>query len=127
MTGTKCQAMVYARDSVTPYPCENRARYEGYCGFHAPEKKAQRKARRGPSRMEQRRAAEAKQGEERALTRAHLANVIEWAKGNRGKKDGNPWSVPEVRAALEHLAETGAAENWMDVNTRHIAEGALRS
>jgi hypothetical protein len=29
-----------------------------------------------------------------------LCNLLEWAKGNRGPRDGNPYLVPEVRDAL---------------------------
>lgn len=33
-----------------------------------------------------------------------LMDLLEWAKGNRGSKSGNPYTIPEVKAALKHLA-----------------------
>lgn len=37
--------------------------------------------------------------------RSVLANLLEWAKGQRGSKSINPYMVPEVKAALKLLAE----------------------
>ena len=38
-----------------------------------------------------------------------LGNLIQWAVGNRGTKTGNPYGIPEIRAALETLAK---ARGW---------------
>lgn len=32
-----------------------------------------------------------------------MRGIIEWAKGNRGRKDINPYAVPEVKTALKAL------------------------
>jgi hypothetical protein len=48
---------------------------------------------------------------------AHLCNVLEWAKGNRGSKRCNPYCVPEVVAALKFLAELQGINNWLDADT----------
>ena len=34
------------------YPCANVAKYGDYCGVHSPEKRAERAAKRGPSKWE---------------------------------------------------------------------------
>ena len=47
-----------------------------------------------------------------------LCNVLEWAKGNRGAKDFNPYGVPEVRAALESLAKLQGIESYLDAKTK---------
>lgn len=56
-----------------------------------------------------------------ATTKAHLAAVLEWAKGYRGDKRGNPYCVPEIKAALKHLAEIEGIEDYLDVDTASIA------
>ena len=53
----------------------------------------------------------------------HLGAVLEWAKGNRGRKDVNPYGVPEVEAALRHLAHMQGREDWLDVDTKKLARG----
>lgn len=55
-------------------------------------------------------------------TQAHLAAVIEWAKGQRGSKQGNPYGVPEIKAALQHLAAIKGLKDWLDVDTASIAD-----
>ena len=47
-----------------------------------------------------------------------LCNVLEWAKGNRGSKDFNPYGVPEVRAALESLAKLQGIKSYLDAKTK---------
>jgi hypothetical protein len=47
----------------------------------------------------------------------HLCEVLEWGKGNRGRKDCNPYSVPEVEAALRHLADLQGIKDWLDAKT----------
>ena len=34
-----------------------------------------------------------------------LGDLIQWAIGNRGRKDCNPYSVLEIKAALQYLAK----------------------
>ena len=50
-----------------------------------------------------------------------LMDLLEWAKGNRGSKHVNPYLVPEVKAALIHLARRRGFEdpekNYLDVKT----------
>ena len=53
-----------------------------------------------------------------------LANVLEYAKGNRGNMNGNPYCVPEIEAALKHLAKLEGREEWLDVDTKALAEEA---
>ena len=58
-------------------------------------------------------------------TIGHLANLLEWAVGNRGDRrdSGSPYAVPEVRAALKHLAELHDFDiNYLDVNLRKLAK-----
>jgi hypothetical protein len=55
-------------------------------------------------------------------TASHLANVLEWAAGNRGSKSGNPYSIPEIKQALKHLAELTGRSDYLDVPTRTLAE-----
>ncbi len=57
-----------------------------------------------------------------ALERA-LANLLEWAKGNRGPKHSNPYGVPEVQAALTVLASRQKVDtaNYLAVNTARLA------
>jgi hypothetical protein len=47
----------------------------------------------------------------------HLIEVIELVKGNRGSKDGNPYMIPEVKAALKHLAEILNENSYLDIDT----------
>ncbi len=48
----------------------------------------------------------------------HLCEVLEWAKGNRGLKEGrNPYGIPEVEAALKHLANLQGIKDWLDART----------
>lgn len=51
-----------------------------------------------------------------------LANLVEWAKGNRGSKVGNPYCIPEVQVALMTLAAGQGIEpeNCNEVNTKAI-------
>jgi len=47
-----------------------------------------------------------------------LCDVLEWAKGNRGRRDGNPYCVPEVIKALATLKiVTGYPGDFLDVDT----------
>ncbi len=55
---------------------------------------------------------------ERAVTcdpESALGNLIQWAIGNRGGKDGNPYCVPEVREALKTLAQ---AKGWTEAQIK---------
>ena len=60
---------------------------------------------------------------EEALVKA-LANLLEWAKGNRGSRCGNPYAVPEVRDALKtlgHITDDKFTGDGLDVNTKELA------
>ena len=57
-------------------------------------------------------------------TAAYLAALLEWAKGNRGPKDNNPYCVPEVKAALDHLAYLQGIPSWQDAETAELAKQA---
>lgn len=46
-----------------------------------------------------------------------LKDVLEWAKGNRGSKEGNPYLIPEVKAALNHLAKLQGINDYLDAKT----------
>lgn len=50
-------------------------------------------------------------------TTLHLCEVLEWAKGLRGRKDINPYSVPEIKAALIHLAALQGIPDYLDAVT----------
>ena len=53
----------------------------------------------------------------KVLALAHLCNVLEWAKGNRGSKHCNPYCVPEVEAALRFLAGLQGIDDYLDAKT----------
>ena len=46
-----------------------------------------------------------------------LQNLLEWAKGNRGAKDKNPYSIPEVKQALTTLARIQGHKSYLDAET----------
>lgn len=46
-----------------------------------------------------------------------LCDLLEWAKGNRGAKSGNPYLIPEIKAALKHLARLQGIDDHLDVKT----------
>ena len=46
-----------------------------------------------------------------------LCDLLEWAKGNRGTKEGNPYGITEVRAALEHLADLQGRNSYLTAIT----------
>jgi len=58
---------------------------------------------------------------ERDMLLFHLANVIEWGKGNRGSKNKNPYGVPEIENALKFIAGMRRSKEWLDVDTKLIA------
>jgi predicted membrane chloride channel (bestrophin family) len=47
----------------------------------------------------------------------HLCEVLEWAKGQRGRKDINPYMVPEIKEALKHLADLQGIKDYLDAIT----------
>ena len=47
-----------------------------------------------------------------------LCSLLEWAKGNRGSKDFNPYGVPEVKEALQAIAKLQGIENYLDAKTK---------
>jgi len=52
-----------------------------------------------------------------------LANLLEWAKGLRGTRRGNPYLVPEVAAALTVLAkQTCHSGNVYEVPTDLLSQ-----
>ncbi len=46
-----------------------------------------------------------------------LMDVLEWAKGNRGSKSGNPYMIPEIKSALKHLAKIQGRQDYLDAKT----------
>ena len=46
-----------------------------------------------------------------------LCNLIEWAKGSRGPKTGNPYEIPEVKRGLEVIAKIQGIDNYLDADT----------
>ena len=53
-----------------------------------------------------------------------LANLLEWAKGNRGSKSGNPYLFPEVKNALKVLGKLQGV-NYLDVDTKKLSEALV--
>ena len=51
-----------------------------------------------------------------------LANLLEWAKGKRGTKEGNPYCIKEVKEALKVLAEIDGIADYLDVDTKTKAK-----
>ena len=47
-----------------------------------------------------------------------LCDLLEWAKGNRGCKEGNPYLIPEVKAALQHLADIQGIKTYYYAKTK---------
>ena len=52
-----------------------------------------------------------------------IQHLLEWAKGNRGAKTGNPYCIPEVRHALKTLASIQGVKDYLDADT--TVEGGL--
>ena len=52
-----------------------------------------------------------------------IQHLLEWAKGNRGSKTGNPYCIPEVRHALKTLASIQGVKDYLDADT--TVEGGL--
>ena len=52
-----------------------------------------------------------------------IQHLLEWAKGNRGAKTGNPYCIPEVRHALKTLAAIQGVNDYIDADT--TVEGGL--
>jgi hypothetical protein len=46
-----------------------------------------------------------------------IQHLLEWAKGNRGSKTGNPYCIPEVRHALKTLASIQGVKDYLDADT----------
>ena len=49
-----------------------------------------------------------------------LCDLLELLKGNRGTYQGNPYFIPEVKAALKHLADLQGIDpkDWLDAVTK---------
>lgn len=43
-----------------------------------------------------------------------LGNLIDWAKGNRGRKDVNPYCVPEIVDSLRALQSLNGCADYLD-------------
>ena len=54
---------------------------------------------------------------QKQLVTAALMNVCDWAIGNRGSKERNPYSYPEVKEALGVLAALQGREGWINAVT----------
>ena len=54
--------------------------------------------------------------QKRIVTSA-LMNLCDWAIGNRGNKECNPYSYPEVKEALDVLAALQGREGWINAVT----------
>jgi hypothetical protein len=61
-----------------------------------------------------------------------LGNLLQWAIGNRGSRDGNPYHFPEVKAALRALAtakgwdEEQIAKNYFDAADEYRTKTGLQ-
>jgi hypothetical protein len=62
------------------FPCPHPAKYGEYCGIHSPEKKAERAARRGPTRYERDCTARQNREDRKALVNAALDKVLQYAR-----------------------------------------------
>ncbi len=51
-----------------------------------------------------------------------LASLLEWAKGNRGTREGNPYGKPEVKDGLKTLAHITGDSDYLDVDTEKLGE-----
>lgn len=51
-----------------------------------------------------------------------LARLIEWAIGNRGSKNGNPYAIPEVEGAMAYLAKRQGHNSYLNAETKSVAE-----
>jgi len=47
-----------------------------------------------------------------------LCDLLELVKGNRGSKEGNPYLIPEVKAALQHLADLQGIKDYLNAKTK---------
>ena len=52
-----------------------------------------------------------------------LQNLLEFIKGNRGAREGNPYCKAEVRQALKVLASIQGKKDYLDADTLPQAEG----
>ena len=53
-----------------------------------------------------------------------LANLVEWSLGNRGPKTSFPYSVPEVKDALQllgHLTNDKYTGDYLSINTKALS------
>ena len=60
-----CTATVYPNGWIRGYQCTNAAKYGDHCGIHSPEKQAERREARGPTRFERELASIKAQGAKR--------------------------------------------------------------
>jgi hypothetical protein len=53
----------------------------------------------------------------------NLANLLEWAKGNRGERNCNPYCVQEVIEALKCLRSVlGEEQSYQDIDTEFLSQ-----
>lgn len=52
-----------------------------------------------------------------------LANLVEWALGNRGSRDGNPYMQPPVQEAMKYLAKATGVKDHYDVDLKALSQG----
>jgi hypothetical protein len=56
----------------------------------------------------------------------NLANLLEWAKGNRGERDCNPYCVPEVIEALKCLRSVlGKEQSYQEIDTEFLSRKGI--
>ena len=80
MSVKRCEARVRDSGGYHPYPCANPAKYGDYCGQHSPEKRAERAAKRGPTKWERECAARKRYREALTSLREALAEFDEVTK-----------------------------------------------
>ena len=50
-----------------------------------------------------------------------LANLVEWSLGNRGPKTAFPYSVPEVKNALQLLGHLKYTGDYLSIDTKALS------
>lgn len=53
-----------------------------------------------------------------------LANLLEWAKGNRGSREGSPYRFKEVQDVLKTLGlitDDKYTGDWLNVDTKKLS------
>ena len=78
MTKNHCIEQVTGFTGLHRMPCRNPKKHGDYCGIHSPERKAARRAKRGPSRWERECAARKRYDEalDTVLATARMAACV---------------------------------------------------